>query len=63
MKHLLKIEKIGLVLMLFVLISCNNNNYIKSKKEDQFRIEKDKVDKILNEQKLTNYLRKLMMQV
>lgn len=63
MKHFLKIEKIGLVLMLCVLITCNDNNYLKSNKEDQFRMEKDKVDKILNEQKLTNYLRKLMMQV
>ena len=62
MKQILKIERICLVLMLLILIACNNKNLMKTKQEE-FMNEKEKVDRILNEQKLSNYLRKLMIQV
>jgi len=57
----LNIHQIYLVLMLLWLIACNEEN-LKSQ-HDNFYKEKDKIDKILNEQKLSNYLRKLMIKV
>lgn len=59
MKQLNK-NKIFLVLLLIFVISCNQD---KSNGIESFNKEKDKVDKILNEQKLSNYLRKLMIKV
>jgi len=58
MKHL-NIHKILLVLLLLFLISCNKESV---SRHDNFYKEKEKIDKLLNEQKLSNYLRKLMIQ-
>lgn len=60
MKHL-NIHQIYLVLMLLWLIGCNEENL--NSQLDKFNKEKNKIDKILNEQKLSNYLRKLMIKV
>jgi hypothetical protein len=57
----LKIPQILLALMLLWLIACNEESL--KLKRDNFIKEKDKVDKVLNEQKLSNYLRKLMIKV
>lgn len=59
----LKIPYILLALMLLYLISCNEESIKLQRQRDNFIKEKDKVDKVLNEQKLSNYLRKLMIKV
>ena len=58
----LNIHQIYLVLMLLCLIACNEETSVKSQ-HDNFYKEKDRIDKLLNEQKLSNYLRKLMIKV
>jgi hypothetical protein len=60
MKHSI-IHNIYLALMLMCLIACNEKSL--KFQRDNFMKEKDKVDKVLNEQKLSNYLRKLMIKV
>ena len=58
----LNIHQIYLVLMLLCMIACNEETSVKSQ-QDNFYKEKDRIDKLLNEQKLSNYLRKLMIKV
>ena len=47
--------------MLIWLVGCNEESL--QSQQNKFNKEKDKIDKLLNEQKLSNYLRKLMIKV